>query len=556
MRVTDTKPDVQTGSLLAELAWGSVATILIIFLGGLVTRTEEIAWFVILIGFLPVFVSPLILLKIGKSHIAPYVFVLGFWLYMTFQIIQSTSGNFALLLAYYYLPIVAGGLLFGTRGAVILALMSIAAGTIFVYLQATHWPFQPMYAHNAVRAMISLGATVLLMTYYTVVAVGRISKSLQLAQKELEAHKRSESELVQQKALLSALAKASEVVSGSMVFEEVLDGIIEQISSTIPGDCYNIMLIEGNTVRVVRAWGYEKFGLAEQVANKSFDLISTPNLLHIRNTAQVVSLGHTTNAPNWKAIEGYEWQKSYLGVPIAIKGTVVGVLNVDSATAEQYKPEHIESLRAFAAQIAVYAENVNLFSQVKKYSEDLQDAHVETALALAKTLGMRDAYTADHGRHMARRSQETLMRLGGTEQEVHLIGLAAQLHDIGKIGIPDSVLRKPGPLTENEWRVMRKHPEVGAEIISRVKGLEEILDIIRGHHERYDGTGYPDGLAGEQIPLGARVITVADSYGAMTEDRIYRKAPGHQFAVEELIKLSGSQFDPKVVDAFLSLYNS
>jgi HD-GYP domain-containing protein (c-di-GMP phosphodiesterase class II) len=157
---------------------------------------------------------------------------------------------------------------------------------------------------------------------------------------------------------------------------------------------------------------------------------------------------------------------------------------------------------------------------------------------------------------MAVRAQQTLRALGGSEREVLLIGLAAQLHDIGKVGVPDSILHKPSSLSESEWAIMKKHPDVGAEIVSRVKGLDDVAHVVAAHQEKFDGSGYPRGLRGEQIPLAARIIKVVDAYGAMTEDRVYRKALGDQKAVQELKECKDKDFDPHVVDAFLRVLSS
>ena len=131
--------------------------------------------------------------------------------------------------------------------------------------------------------------------------------------------------------------------------------------------------------------------------------------------------------------------------------------------------------------------------------------------------------------------------------------MAALLHDIGKLGIPDAILRKPGALEAPEWEVMRCHPAMGADIITPVKKLERVVPLIRYHHEKYDGSGYPDGLAGTNIPLGARILKVVDAYGAMTDTRSYRPARTPAAAVAELARCAGTDFDPQVVEVFLGI---
>jgi len=147
-------------------------------------------------------------------------------------------------------------------------------------------------------------------------------------------------------------------------------------------------------------------------------------------------------------------------------------------------------------------------------------------------------------------------RLQCSEKEIEAICWAALLHDIGKIGIPDEILHKPSTLTDEEWCRMKQHPEIGANIVGNIKKLKTAIPLIRHHHEHFDGTGYPSGLSGEQIPLGARILSVVDAYGAMIDRRVYRPARDPEEAVSELRRKAGKQFDPQVVNAFLSFQPS
>lgn len=144
--------------------------------------------------------------------------------------------------------------------------------------------------------------------------------------------------------------------------------------------------------------------------------------------------------------------------------------------------------------------------------------------------------------------------LGLSEKELEDLHFGSILHDVGKIGVPDTILNKPGKLNDEEWVQMRAHAAIGADILKPIPRLAGAADIVRHHHERYDGKGYPDGLAGEDIPVGARIMTTIDSYSAMVDRRSYKAARPHEDAVAELKRCSGSQFDLRVVDAFLSLF--
>jgi len=172
-----------------------------------------------------------------------------------------------------------------------------------------------------------------------------------------------------------------------------------------------------------------------------------------------------------------------------------------------------------------------------------------TVEALAALVAARDHYTGQHTQQVAMLSMRLALALGLDANQTHLIGLAARLHDIGKVAVPDAILQKPGRLTPEEWDLIRAHPVVGADVVSRVAALSALAPVIRGHHERWDGSGYPDRLAGYGIPLGARIVAVADAYGAMTTDRPYQARMAPAIALKELQRGAGTQFDAAVVDA-------
>jgi putative nucleotidyltransferase with HDIG domain len=176
--------------------------------------------------------------------------------------------------------------------------------------------------------------------------------------------------------------------------------------------------------------------------------------------------------------------------------------------------------------------------------------NLSAVLALTEVLDIRDAGTATHSQTVGRYAQWIARGLGLSEELVERVRLAGILHDVGKIAVPDSVLNKPGPLTDEEYDQMKRHPEVGALIVDGAD-LKDVASWVQAHHERPDGKGYPFGLAGEEIPLEARILSVADSYEAMTVDRVYRRAMPAAAAREELRRCAGTQFDPRVVEVFL-----
>lgn len=205
-------------------------------------------------------------------------------------------------------------------------------------------------------------------------------------------------------------------------------------------------------------------------------------------------------------------------------------------------------LDTFAQQSAVAIENNRLQSE-------LEDAYLQSVMALARAMDARDSYTSLHGQNLVELVEATARHMGLDEKVCESLCWAAILHDIGKIGIPDRILSKPACLDEDEWLCMRQHPDIGIGIIASLKCLQSAVPIIRSHHEHFDGSGYPAGLEGEQIPLAARILAVADAYSAMTDNRVYRPARSSYEAVLELKRCAGTQFDPRVVAAFLTTIN-
>ncbi|MPM55357.1 hypothetical protein SDC9_102152 [bioreactor metagenome] len=207
---------------------------------------------------------------------------------------------------------------------------------------------------------------------------------------------------------------------------------------------------------------------------------------------------------------------------------------------------HLVDLIAGQLSNAVYRIRLN---------DRLSGTSLEMVKALTKTLEARDSESGIHSQLMAGMSQQLAIEMGLTESESQEVYWAALLHDIGKIGIEDRILRKPGPLTADEWAIMKTHPEIGAKIVQGLTGLDRVAPLILAHHERMDGSGYPKGLKGDQIPLGARIIAVVDSYHAMIEGRVYRTSRPHIDALAEITRNSGILFDEAVVLAFKTIIN-
>jgi putative nucleotidyltransferase with HDIG domain len=194
-----------------------------------------------------------------------------------------------------------------------------------------------------------------------------------------------------------------------------------------------------------------------------------------------------------------------------------------------------------------------LFDRQRSFLQDLANANEETLLGLVSALDLREHNTRLHSQRVREYTELIAGRLGVDEKLKRDIGFGALLHDVGKIAVPDQILLKPGKLTDQEWGEMRKHPEAGYRIVKRIGFLKDAAEIVYAHHEKFDGSGYPRGINGENIPLGARIFMVVDVYDALTSERPYRSPVTYEEAAAELKRHSGSHFDPVIVDTFMAI---
>jgi HD-GYP domain-containing protein (c-di-GMP phosphodiesterase class II) len=250
------------------------------------------------------------------------------------------------------------------------------------------------------------------------------------------------------------------------------------------------------------------------------------------------------------AAEGFV---TMLAVPLIAKGRVVGVLEIFRRSPLNPDAEWQEFLETLAQQAALAIDDAELFANLQRSNVELSLAYDTTLEGWARALELRDAETEGHTRRVVDLAETLGRAVGLSEAELAHLRRGALLHDIGKVGIPDAILHKSGPLDEAEWEIMRRHPVYAFDLISPVAYLRPSLDIPYCHHERWDGHGYPRGLKGEQIPLAARIFAVVDTWDALLSDRPYRAAWPHAAVLDYIREQAGAQFDPAIVESFLEL---
>jgi GAF domain-containing protein len=285
---------------------------------------------------------------------------------------------------------------------------------------------------------------------------------------------------------------------------------------------------------------YGTMGLPPGTVQKLADELLV--LLRARREPLLVSRLSSDRAFGWLS----EHAQQMLAVPMMRGDTLLGCLFGLDKTSGEFDTVDIKLLTSIANESAIYLENARLFDDVRGLLMGLLHS-------LTSAVDAKDAYTCGHSERVALLSRLLAGEVGLSEPLIERIYMAGLLHDVGKIGVPENVLQKTGKLTDEEFKQMKRHPEIGARILRDIKQVADILPGVLHHHERYDGRGYPTGLAGKDIPLMGRLICVADCFDAMTSNRTYRKALPLEVALTEMRRCAGTQFDPELIDAFLRI---
>lgn len=256
-----------------------------------------------------------------------------------------------------------------------------------------------------------------------------------------------------------------------------------------------------------------------------------------------------------KPLAKMEGFAAYFGVPLIAKGKVIGVLETFHRSPLDPDQDWLYFLKALAGQAAIAIDSATTFDSLQRSNAELALAYDTTLEGWSAALDLRDKETEGHTQRVTELTVTLVRAMGLPAEELVHIRRGALLHDIGKMGIPDHILLKPGKLSDEEWEIMRKHPTYAYELLKPIAYLRPALEIPYSHHEKWDGTGYPLGLKGEQIPLAARIFAVADVYDALTSDRPYRAGWPKEKVLEHIRSLAGIHFDPQVVQIFLNEIN-
>jgi PAS domain S-box-containing protein/putative nucleotidyltransferase with HDIG domain len=367
---------------------------------------------------------------------------------------------------------------------------------------------------------------------------------------DITASKETEGQLHRQLQRIAALRLIDMAINSSMDLALTLRILLEQAVSLLGANAGTVLLLNAKT------------GQLEFSARTGFraTAVQDTRLELGRGYAGQVALHHRLIHLSSKDCEGgtlfctpyltAEGFTGYYGVPLVAKGAVKGVLELFYRTPFSPDGEWMNFLEALAGQAAIAIDNAVLFENLQRANASLVTAYDDTISGWARALELRDGATEGHSRRVMEIVVSLARELGVTGEALVQIRRGALLHDIGKMGIPDQILLKPGRLTDTEWQIMRRHPTYSYEMLAAIDFLRPALDIPYCHHERWDGRGYPRGLHGEEIPLSARIFALVDVWDALLSDRPYRPAWPEKKVDSYLRQESGRHFDPEIVEAF------
>ncbi|HTA11844.1 MAG TPA: HD domain-containing phosphohydrolase [Solirubrobacteraceae bacterium] len=343
---------------------------------------------------------------------------------------------------------------------------------------------------------------------------------------------------------LRLAARVTARLAGKHDVEELAQMVVDELHETFAFYLAAIQRLDDDGVlRLVAGRGplaevMAEFLLTEQPVSEGVNG-------RVARSGQTVLIADTRGDGDYIVRDPSTDPRSELAVPVLVDGTVWGVLNIEATDPGAFVEADAVLVEAIATSFGEAVHRSRLIA-------DLEGAFTTALAVLTSTVEAKDDYTACHGEDVAVLAERTALRMSLGSGQARDVRYAAMLHDIGKVAVPSEILLKPGPLTDEEWVVMRSHAAIGGDLVARIDAFAHLAPAVRASHERWDGAGYPDGLAGERIPLAARIIATCDTYDAIVTDRPYRAAGTPAQACAELRRVAGSQLDATVVEAVVA----
>ena len=352
---------------------------------------------------------------------------------------------------------------------------------------------------------------------------------------------------------ISTLHAVQTAISGSLDLRAILTVVVDQVITHLRVDAAGILLLNSHTQALEFAAGQGFRTRALQHTVLRLGQGHAGRAATERRAIVIPNLRETPQEFVRSPLLPQEDFTGYVAVPLIAKGRVQGVLEAFTRAALPSDPEWMEFLSSLAEQAAIAIDNASLFEELQRVNASLIEAYDATLEGWVRALDLRDQETEGHTQRVTALTLRLARAMGVREEDLLHIRRGALLHDIGKMAISDTILLKPGPLTTEEWAIMHQHPNYSRDLLWPIPYLRPALDIPSSHHERWDGSGYPQRLRGEEIPLAARIFAVVDVWDALTSDRPYRRAYSREEALAYLQREAGRLFDPQVVEAFVRL---
>jgi PAS domain S-box-containing protein len=367
--------------------------------------------------------------------------------------------------------------------------------------------------------------------------------------------KKAEEEINQQLQHLRALREIDLAIRGSTDVYLSLKTILDCTLSELHVDAADFFLLDPhiNSLKYMVGCGFRSKDRVRPDLRMAQGFATARMLEH--KALHIVNLAEAADELISESLIESEGFVEYYAIPLIVKGNVSGLLEIFQRNPLDLNQDWLDFLHSLAGQAAMAIEDYQLVKSLHRANQDLLQAYDETIEGWSHALDLRDKETEGHSRNVAEMTVKLARFASISDEELIQIRRGALLHDIGKMGVPDSILLKHDKLTDEEWAVMRKHPVFAFELLSPIACLHSALDIPYCHHEKWDGSGYPRGLNGSQIPLAARLFAVIDVWEALTSDRPYREGWTKEHVIEHIKSLSGTHFDPKIVELFLNMIN-
>jgi len=352
---------------------------------------------------------------------------------------------------------------------------------------------------------------------------------------------------------ISVLHDIDRAISNSMDLSTILNILLEHVKSQMEVDAVTILLPDNSTKKfeLVASKGITILMDQHDWVREGTDIFS--QTVTGRKTFQTISISNRKISHSFIQLWGLEGINAYLAVPLIAKGNVVGIMEIYHHSTLNFEVEWLDFLETLAGQAAIAIDNNKMYSDLQQFHSNLVVAYDATIKGWSRAMDLRDKETEGHTQRVVEMAIRFAKVVGIKKETLIHLHRGAMLHDMGKLGVPDSILFKPGLLTDEEWEIMRNHPKIAYEMLSPIDYLKPALEIPYYHHEKWDGTGYPLGLKGEEIPLAARIFAFVDVWDALSSDRPYRSAWPIDKIIAYIREQSGLQFDPNLVEQFIHL---